>query len=332
MYERLTDIRLHTGERVEAGVVTGPDLDWADRIEVLLAHKGDIWCWQNSEIVRRQVGLEARFYLLHRQGEPLANMMTATRAGVGHFGHVYTRPDDRRQGAAGQLLGLVMDHFHQQGGRALYLGTGFDSHPYRLYAAHGFRGLEAGSGYMSYTVAPEDEFLGQYLAPGAAQVQPLDWPHWPASAPLFMGAFAGVIRCAPLRLFGRGSTEGALLPVLRSEHQRRSDGQAPATVALVLPATGAVAGLAAWVWDPLWPDTTLVDLYCHPDWWHRGEELLAALELPSAGRCLAYSDPDCPNKGQVLLASGFRQTAQARRRLAADRAGTRMTDVFTWER
>ena len=32
MYEPLGAVQLKTGERVEAGVVTGPDEEWADRI------------------------------------------------------------------------------------------------------------------------------------------------------------------------------------------------------------------------------------------------------------------------------------------------------------
>jgi hypothetical protein len=86
MYEGLGPIELKTKERVEAGVITGPDLQWAQRLEALLGHKGPIWQWQNSVAARQRIKAEVRYYILHRDGEPLANMMIAERAGVGHFG------------------------------------------------------------------------------------------------------------------------------------------------------------------------------------------------------------------------------------------------------
>ena len=99
MYEQLAAITLKDGEQVEVGCVEGPDLEWAERVEALLGHKGPLRLWQNAEVVRRELGIEGRFYLLHRQGEPLANIMTVAHKGVGYLGHVWTRPEDRRKGA-----------------------------------------------------------------------------------------------------------------------------------------------------------------------------------------------------------------------------------------
>ena len=101
-----------------------------ERIEALLGHKGEEWQWQNSRCARDDLGIDVYYYILHRDGVPFANMMTAECAGVGHFGHVWTRPEDRRKGAADQLMGLQMEDFRGRGGRALYLGTGFDSAAY----------------------------------------------------------------------------------------------------------------------------------------------------------------------------------------------------------
>ena len=97
MYQELGNIRLKTGEEAVAGVIVGPDLDWAERLERLLAHKGGVWNWQNSQAVRSEVGIEARFYVLHRDGDPFANIASFELAGVGHFGHVWTKPEDRRK-------------------------------------------------------------------------------------------------------------------------------------------------------------------------------------------------------------------------------------------
>ncbi|HAA73566.1 TPA: hypothetical protein DCE37_00380 [Candidatus Latescibacteria bacterium] len=44
---------------------------------------------------------------------------------VGLFGHVFTKPEERRKGAANAL----MEDFRQRGGKALYLGTGYVRFP-----------------------------------------------------------------------------------------------------------------------------------------------------------------------------------------------------------
>lgn len=332
MYIALGKVKLKSGEAVEVGVVSGPDQDWAERVERLLGHKGPIWQWQNAATVRRDLGIEPRFYLLHRDGDPLANIATFTHRGTGHFGHVWTRPADRRQGAASQLMGMQMEHFRQQGGQALFLGTGYDSAPYHIYASHGFVGLEPKSGQMEYYAQSKAQFEAEYFAKDAVQVEEVQWCHWPASAALFLGNFPGAVRCAPLGLLGRSSTEGPFLDLIQEEERRREKGESARARVLCQTTTQAVVGLAIWDWDPLWPSTCAVEVYCHPDFWAEGGELLGALPLPEAERYVAYSDTDCLEKGEVLRDAGFRQTAQHARRVAIDRACTRLVDVRVWER
>ena len=52
MYQHLNRITLKSGEVVQAGVVQGPDLDWAERVETLLGHKGPSWRWGNEQVLR----------------------------------------------------------------------------------------------------------------------------------------------------------------------------------------------------------------------------------------------------------------------------------------
>lgn len=332
MYTSLGSVSLKRGEAVEVGVVRGPDLEWAERVEGLLGHKGPIWQRQNAAAVCRDLGIEANFYLLHRDGKPLANIATFTHRGVGHFGHVWTVPEDRRQGAASQLMGVQMAHFRQEGGWALFLGTGYDSPPYHIYASHGFAGLEPKSGYMEYYVQSKAQFEAEYFARGAVQVEEVQWRHWPASAALFLGDFPGAVRCAPLKLLGRSSTEGPFLDLIQGEEQRREKGELSRAQVLCQTASQAVVGLAAWDWDPLWPSTCVVEVYCHPSFWEEGWGLLGALPLPEAERYMAYSDTDCLEKGEVLRAAGFRPVGRHARRVALDRVRTRLVDVNVWER
>ncbi|MCC7261562.1 MAG: GNAT family N-acetyltransferase [Candidatus Latescibacteria bacterium] len=332
MYTALGTVRLKSGEQVEAGVVLGPDPEWAERVEQLLGHKGPIWQWGNSAAVRRELGIEARYYLLHRQGTPLANISTFTHRGVGHFGHVWTRPEDRRQGAASQLMGLQMAHFRQTGGQALFLGTGYDSAPYHIYASHGFVGLEPKSGNMEFYTGAKAAFEVEFFAKGVVHEDEVRWRHWPASGPLFLGDYPGVVRCAPLKLLGRKSTEGPFLDLIEAEEQRRERGEARRARVLCQTASQAVVALAYWDWDPLWASTCVVDVYSHPEFWEDSLELLPSLSLPAAERYVAYCDPDCPAKEHALALAGFKNTATFARRVAADRARTRLVDVQVWER
>ena len=333
MYKQLALITLKDGEQVEAGCVEGPDLEWAERIEALLGHKGSLRLWQNAEVVRRELGIEGRFYLLHRRGEPMANIMTVAHKGVGYLGHVWTRPEDRCKGACDQLMGIQMEHFRQTEGQALFLGTGFATPPYRIYAAHGFASIEAESGSMEYYAGSRrEDFIAEYFAAGTAEIEELAWSHWPASAALFLGDFPGVVRSVSLGLLGRASTEGKFLPLIRDQLQRRAQGEAARALALVQRETGAVLGLASWAWDPLWPETVLVDLYCHPEWWGWGSELLDGLELPPAERYLAHADGLNMCRDKVLEKGGFVPAEILRQRVAADRKRRVPVDVRVWQR
>jgi GNAT superfamily N-acetyltransferase len=333
MFKDLGEITLKTGEVVQAGVAVAPDQEWAERVTGLLSHKGDLWNWQNSQVLKADCGIEARYYLAHRSGRPLANVMTAELAGVGILGHVYTVPEHRRKGAMGQLLRIQMADFRARGGRALFLGTGFDSPPYHMYESCGFRGIEPKSGQMDYYSASKDGFEAEYFAPDDADVVPVGWRHWPASPALFVGAFPGVVRCAPLRLFGRTSTEGALLSLLRDQERRRQEGQGPRAMALQSRGSTAVIGLAVWDWHPLWPDACLLDVYCHPNFWDRAGEMLDALKMPEeADRWLAFADTTCGDKMRVLRAAGFRRRATLKNWLAADRAKTACVDAVVFEK
>ena len=163
MVESLGLITLKNGEEVEASVVIGPDLDWAPRIGPLLQHKGDPWNWQVAQVLERELDLEAYFYVLHRDGIPFANIMTIEGAGVGVFGHVWTVPEDRQKGASSRLMALQMEHFADRGGRALFLGTGYDSVAYKMYQRFGFESVEPQSGYMSYYTESESDIQRRFF-------------------------------------------------------------------------------------------------------------------------------------------------------------------------
>ena len=285
-------------------VVKGPDISWADKISDLLGHKPPIYSAANQQFLAEDVGLDIYFYLLVQNDVPIANIKTMELQGVGILGDVYTRPEYRGNGVATSLMAALMEDFDARGGRALYLGTGYDSPAYHIYYKFGFRSVEEESGLMAYF--NEDDFPEKYFSTGETSLHPLDWRHYPTSAALFMAQLPGVVRCLPQGLLGQSNSEGSMLKVLE-EMQKES----PSCGGFALQkSNGAVVGMAMWKKHDIWPETALVDVWCHPHFWAEANDLLkVTLQQALYSKCLAYNDSSCPDKAKVLLAAGFNQVA-----------------------
>ena len=302
-------IKLRTGELVNSLIVHAPAPDWAERIEGMLYHKGDPWNWQNNAILNKELaGVDAFFYILHRDGKPFANIMTVECGGVGIFGHVWTDPADRRKGASSELMKIQMEDFHQRNGQALYLSTGH-SVAKRMYSQLGFEEIAPESGLMTYTTSSLSDFEENYFAFDddiSPSVQPVDWCHWPAACPLFMSGSPGVARHVGMGIVGKGTPEGPMLPLLRRAEEQPD--APPQMMVLALP-NGALVGVASWTIHPLWRDKCIVDLYCHANFWSYGQQLLDSLQLPAAANYVAYGDLSCQAKNQILTNFGFTHAA-----------------------
>ncbi len=328
MQENKSPIKLSTGEQVELAVITCPDLAWAERVEKLLSHKGEPWNWQNSQFLRTDVGFETRFYLLHRDGIPLANVLLSEANGLGIVNHVWTVLEDRQKGASSSLMRVVMKDFKQRRGQALFLQAGYGEIAYHMYKKFGFESIEPESGYMHWYAKSEASFLKNFFADGEVKVQPLEWWHWLKIQPLLQGDDDCITRIVVLKHIGRRTTEGPFLTLLQNEFANRTKGEKPRV--LVLETSTAVVAFAMWSWHPLWPDTCLLDVYCHTTYWYKAGELLEWLELPKADRYLAYAD--CDVKKKVLLTAGFEKTAVLKNRVATTWAKTSFAGVEVFEK
>lgn len=306
----LDNVKLRTGETVSAAIVRAPDAAWAERIERMLQHKGDPWNWQNSELLRRPTGLEADFFVLHRDGVPFANIMLVARAGVALLGHVWTEPADRKTGASSILMERLLEGFEASDGRAIFLGTEFDSTAWHYYRRRGFEPVEEGSGYMVRQGGQSEGVDDAWFDARDALVEPLDWPHWPAAAPLCLSESATIVRLAATGLIGRGSSEGALLPLIRDGRRRREMGENGDASVLRDAQGAAVLGLACRREDAMWPNTTVLDVFCHSRWWHRAGDLIAGLSRGERGRrTIAYADASDTAKQAVLAQAGLKKIA-----------------------
>ena len=333
MYQELGSVTLKKGELVQAGVVIGPDAEWAERVENLLWHKGDPWNWQNSQALRANLGIGAHFYLLHRDGVPFAHIGTVDLEGAGFLCHVWTKPEERRKGACSKLMEILMEDFRARSGKALFLDTGFASAAYHIYQRFGFESVEPDSGCMEFFTDTKEAFESAYFSRGETEVQWLGWPHWLASGALFVGDFPGLIRCAPMSLIGRHLTQKPVLCFMHNdEHKRQAAKDHPRATVLCNSQTTAVVGLAAWDWHPLWRGICLVDIYCHPDFWEEAGGLWATLPLPDAERFIAYSDAGYEPKARVLSELGFKETTTLEGRVHSAHAKTSSVDVDVFEK
>jgi hypothetical protein len=144
-----------------------------------------------------------------------------------------------------------------------------------------------------------------------------------------MRDYPGVVRNAPLRIVGRVSPEGALLPMIREELWRQVQNEPLRAQVLECPGSGAVAGFTVWDW--LWPGTCLLDVYCHPSFWAHISVPRLFPYLPKADRYVAYADLLCESKIRVLEQNGFHVHTSVPNWLAVDSAKTKFADLLIFE-
>lgn len=313
MYEKLGAQTLKSGEALEVGVVTAPDAAFAPRIEDVLHHKGPEWRAHIHAALHDETDrLETRFYLGLLGDLPVGNVMTVEQHGVGILGHVFTRPEHRRKGVCQAIMQRQMEHFRQRGGHVLVLGTGFESPPYWIYHAFGFRSLRGG--FMRYAVEPDYAFEERWFASGPAQVVAAEWRHWPLIA--LIAALPGreFLRSVAWKVYGIENLEG---PYVAFMH-RRQQGE-PVDAVLLETETGAVAGCATVHPLPPWRGVWLVDVFTHPNFADRTADLLNALPIPE-GKQVAYVDTEAAEKAVALESCGFVREGTLRGLLRTDDA------------
>lgn len=291
---------LKDGTAVEIRLVAPPEAPLADKMHGFLKHKGMPWQihWLKAFAGDCDV-LETRFYLLMIDGEPISNVMTVETAGVGILGHVFTRPRWREKGAASILMRTACDDFACRDGTILYLGTGYDTMPWRLYRKFGFEGFIPNGGLMRWVRQPERlqaMFGGERLA-----ARPVRWGDWPLLQCLFLQPANDHVKNIGLKRFGMADMEGAFL-TLQERMQKNPDMKA----AVLTNSAGMTVGFGtAMPLDATLTDYMLVDIFSH-----RAAEpalglLLEALHLPAGSPLLAVVDESSQQRRSALKAAGF---------------------------
>ncbi len=308
MHTRIATETLKTGETLQIECVLAPDAERAEQIKPFLAHKPLNYLGHIEAAFAGECDdLETRFYIgLGDDGQMVGNIMTTEVNGVGLFGHVHTRQDQRRKGICNAIMRHQMEDFRQRGGHVLLLGTGYESPPYWIYHSFGFRQVEGGApGFMRYTSGDYADFVQRSFAPAAYRPVKAGWKHWPLVALLASLPGSAYMRCPLLHVLGISLLEGPYCEFM-ADWGRRSG--IPAAV--LESETGAVVAFAAAIPDARWDYTIQwLDFFAHPN---VGPEelvtLLHALPLPS-GKTQCYADPRDAAKLAALEEAGFRREA-----------------------
>ncbi len=300
MYNQLAQCILKTGERMEVGVINAPDEPHAAEVKRFLGHKQGDYKWHIERAVTEVLGsLETHFYVGKLEGKVISNVMTVEHEGIGILGHVFTLPQQRRKGACKGIMTHQMADFRQRNGRALYLGTGYNSHPYYIYNNFGFQSVFPGSGFMKYHVEPD--FEEHYFAQTSASPKPIEWHDWPKVTALSAIIGGDALRSLTWRVYGPTNLEGGFLTF---KHALETDNIYDDAKLLVTP-DGAIVGWATVSREPHWRNTTaLLDLFFHPNFTESVPSLLAALTFPEL-KVQCYVDAGAEQKAELLAAAGF---------------------------
>ena len=300
MYVKLDDIELKTGETMEVGVISVPDEPHAEEIKKFLGHKPGNFKWHIERCVSESLDeLETRFYVGKIEGNVITNIMTVEHQGIGILGHVFTLPDQRRKGACKGVMTYQMEDFRQRNGRALYLGTGYNGHPYHIYHSFGFESVIPESGFMQYHVG--GDFLDGYFSPTPAFPKSVEWHDWPK-----LTALSGIVGWETLRslawnVYGPTNLESGFLSF---KHILETD-DIYDDAKLLLSQSGAIVGWATVSRDGRWQKTiALLDLFFHPNFTDSVPALLSALKFPEL-KVQCYIDSTAEEKAAVLEAAGF---------------------------
>ncbi len=315
MYKILGNTVLKTGQQMEVGVISAPDASHADEIMKFLGHKPGIFKWHIDRCVTESMdALETRFYVGKVEGTIITNIMTVEHEGIGILGHVFTLPDERRKGACKGAMAFQMEDFRQRKGRALYLGTGYNGHPYHVYKGFGFESVIPESGFMKYYV--NSDFEETYFSPSPVKTKSVEWCDWSKITALLSITGGDILRSLKWRSYGPTNFEGGFLGFKQDLEEKDDYHDAK----LLITSDGAIVGLGTISRDTRWrPETAVLDIFFHPNFAGDAAILLSSLAFPDS-KVQCYVDHTSEKKVSVLEDAGFTCEGQLRNQFTyADR-------------
>ena len=300
MQKTLAQVTLKSGEAMKVIKTTAPEPAWTERIIPFLTHKGDLWLDPMRKAYDE--GLDdltmSDFLGVLESGEVVGNITTVEHIGVAILQHVFTPEQHRRKGICTAVLNALRDDFVARGGRAMSLGTGYDSAPYHIYETIGFRG-RGDSGKMTWLA--DKSFHETHFAPGETTVRNTWWEDWPMLDALCALTGQWQLKGFHFQQIGHAGYERDYLLLRRG----MEDGSV-LDVKVMQKADGAVVGHAMLAVQSLWKGRVLVlDFMMHEDFYDQAGELLGAIAIPAGRKTQAFCDERARDKMTALEAQGF---------------------------
>ncbi len=300
MYSILGNTILKTGQQMEVGVISAPDESHSNEIMKFLGHKPGIFKWHIDMCVKESLDeLETRFYVGKVANRIITNIMTVEHKGIGILGHVFTLPEERRKGACKGAMAFQMDDFRKRNGRALYLGTGYNGHPYHIYHSFGFESVLPESGFMKYYV--KSDFEERYFSHSPVATKSIEWCDWSKITALLSMTGGDVLRSLRWRSYGPTNFEGGFLS-FKQDLETKDDYH---DAKLLISSDGAIVGLGTISRDTRWrPETAVLDIFFHPTFAGDTSTLLSSLAFPNT-KVQCYVDDTSEKKATALENAGF---------------------------
>lgn len=300
MYKILGNTVLKTGQQMEVGVISAPDASHAEEIMKFLGHKPGIFKWHIDRCMTESMdALETRFYVGKVEDAIITNIMTVEHEGIGILGHVFTLPDERRKGACKGAMAFQMEDFRQRKGRALYLGTGYNGHPYHIYKGFGFESVIPESGFMKYYV--NSDFEEAYFSPSPVKTKSVEWCDWSKITALASITCGPVLRNLKWRSYGPTNFEAGFL--IFKQDLEANDVYHDAK--MLVSSDGAIVGWGTLSRDTRWrPEIAVLDIFFHPNFADDASLLLSSLSFPDS-KVQCYVEHTAEDKVAVLEDAGF---------------------------
>jgi GNAT superfamily N-acetyltransferase len=311
MQSRLDTVLLKSGEHLDVVKVVCPEPEWAERILPFLSHKGPHWLKPlRVAFAEGLPPLTLNFFEGVIGDVIVGNITTIEHLSrpVAILQHVFTDPAHRRKGVANHLMRALTDDFRARGGRAMYLGTGYDSPPYWIYHSFGFRG-RGETGKMNWFL--EDGFEADYFAEGPTEVRDTCWGDWATLEALHALMQGWYLRSFTMSQYGHGGYESEY-PALRSALE---EGRVLEVKELVKHDGALVGHVYLAKWDAWKGSPLMLELFMHPNFYADGERLVGALAFPEGLKVCALADETSPEKAAILEACGFEREGLLKRQI-----------------
>ena len=150
-----------------------------------------------------------------------------------------------------------------------------------------------------------ENFDDQYFAASPVHTKDVVWHDWAKMTALTGIVEGDYLRSIAFGIYGPANFEGGFLGF----KQALEDGNIYHDAKLLESDSGAIVGVATVSWDTRWqPDTAVLDLFVHPNFYGSASTLLEAIDLPDA-KIQCYVESTSTSKADAVQNAGFHHEA-----------------------